>query len=94
MHLVNNRETPVNNEDKLYKVRSIFDFITERCNNLTMEDNLCVDEQMIPLIDKLSIIEYMKGKSYQWGIKMFLLCGKSGLGYDFVIHQGHTTELD
>lgn len=28
------------------------------------------------------------------GVKIFVLCGKSGLMYDFIIYQGATTELD
>ncbi|RXN00306.1 hypothetical protein EOD39_9787 [Acipenser ruthenus] len=37
--------------------------------------------------------KYVKGKPELWGVKVYFLCGKSGLAYDFVIYQGATTEL-
>jgi hypothetical protein len=30
---------------------------------------------------QLSNIKYMKGKPIKWGVKVFLLCGESGLIY-------------
>lgn len=36
----------------------------------------------------------MRGKLHPWGIKLFLMCGSSGIVYDFLIFQGSTTELD
>lgn len=36
----------------------------------------------------------MRGKPNPWGIKLYLLCGESGLVYNFLLYQGSTTELD
>lgn len=33
------------------------------------------------------------GKPCPWGIKNYVLCGKSGYPYDFIIYQGSNTEL-
>lgn len=55
---------------------------------------MCVDEQMVPFKGKLSVKRYMRGKPNPWGIKLYLLCGESGLVYDFLLYQGSTTELN
>nr|CAI5851207.1 unnamed protein product [Callosobruchus analis] len=49
---------------------------------------------MIPFKGTLSIKQYIKSKPSPWGIKSFLLCGSSGLVYDFVVYQGKTTPLN
>ncbi len=35
----------------------------------------------------------MKGKPNPWGIKMFFLCGESGMPYSFIPYQGKSTGL-
>lgn len=65
-----------------------------RCNELAVEQNVCVDEQMVPFKGKLAVKQYMRGKPNPWGIKLYLFCGESGLVYDFLLHQGSTTELN
>lgn len=80
--------------DKLYKVRPIIDSVRQRCLQLELEENLCIDEQIIPFRGKLSIKQYIKGKPSPWGLKVYALCGKSGMPYDFIVYQGATTELD
>lgn len=92
LHCVN--VTDRSNTDKLWKVRPIFDIVRARCNELSLEEYICVDEQMVPFRGQLTIKQYVKGKPCPWGIKIFVLCGASGQMYDFIIYQGITTELD
>lgn len=94
LHIVNNLERPADSSDKLYKVRPLYNAIRRRCLELSLEESLCIDEQMVPFKGQLSIKQYVKGKPYPWGIKIFLLAGRSGVAYDFLIYQGSTTELD
>lgn len=94
LHLFNNLEKPSTCNDKFFKVRPIYEALRNRCLELPTEENLCVDEAMIPFTGKFSVKQYVKGKPTPWGIKMFMLCGKSGQVYDFVIYQGSTTEVD
>lgn len=49
LHLVNNLEKPADNNDVFFKVRPLYDGIRNRCLELPLEENLCVDEQMVPL---------------------------------------------
>lgn len=49
---------------------------------------------MVPFKGRLNVKQYVANKPKPWGIKIFALCGSSGLIYDFLIYQGGTTELD
>ncbi|KAJ8953512.1 hypothetical protein NQ318_023635 [Aromia moschata] len=80
LHVVNNLDRDPTNTDKFFK-------------NCNMRRN-CVDEQICPFKGQLSSKQYIKGKPTPWGIKLFLLCGESGMIYDFIIYQGKTTGLD
>ncbi|KAM3625846.1 uncharacterized protein V6R79_018497 [Siganus canaliculatus] len=93
LHLVNNLEKPAENNDVFFKVRPLYDAIRSRCLELPLEENLCVDEQMVPFRGDLSVKQYIKGKPHPWGVKIYFLCGKSGMAYDFMLHQGTTMEL-
>lgn len=58
-----------------------------------MERNICIDEQMIPFKGHLSVKQYMRGKHCPWGIKIFLLCGESGIIYDLLSTEINTENL-
>ncbi|KAM7282123.1 piggyBac transposable element-derived protein 3 [Ixodes scapularis] len=85
---------PSDCQDKLWKVRPFLDSIRARCLDLQLEEEVSVDEQMIPFKGKLSIKQYMRGKPTPWGVKVFALCGRSGQLYDFVIYQGQNSISD
>uniref|UniRef100_A0A3B1ICF6 PiggyBac transposable element-derived protein domain-containing protein n=1 Tax=Astyanax mexicanus TaxID=7994 RepID=A0A3B1ICF6_ASTMX len=93
LHLVNNLEKPAENTDVFFKVRPLYDVIRSRCLELPLEENLCVDEQMVPFRGTLSVKQFIKGKPHPWGVKIYFMCGKSGMAYDFLLHQGTTMEL-
>lgn len=61
---------------------------------MQLEEDLCIDEQIVPFRGHLSIKQYIKGKPTPWGVKIFVLSGKSGTAYDFLIYQGVSTGLD
>ncbi|XP_068084155.1 piggyBac transposable element-derived protein 3-like [Anabrus simplex] len=94
LHIVNNLDRPESCQDKMFKVRPLYNSVRERCLQLSLEENLCVDEQIVPFRGNLSFKQYVKGKPTPWGVKIFVLCGKSGQAYDFLVYQGSTTELD
>lgn len=93
LHIIDNNSIPKGNKDKFIKVRPLYDTILKKCTSLPMERNLCVDEMMVPFKGQLSIKQYMKGKPVKWGIKIFLLCGESGIIYNIFLYQGFF-ELD
>ncbi|KAJ8938648.1 hypothetical protein NQ314_011387 [Rhamnusium bicolor] len=94
LHCVNNLEIPQNCNDKLYKVRPLYDAIRDRCLQLDLEENLCINEQIVPFRGQLSIKQYIKNKPTPWGVKIFVSCGRSETTYDFLIYQGASTGLD
>uniref|UniRef100_A0A672KBA3 PiggyBac transposable element-derived protein domain-containing protein n=1 Tax=Sinocyclocheilus grahami TaxID=75366 RepID=A0A672KBA3_SINGR len=69
---------PAENNDVFYKVCPLYDAMRRRCLELPLEENLCVDEQMVPFHGSLSVKQYVKG---------------NGMAYDFLLHQGATMEL-
>jgi len=93
-HIMDNNTVPTNNKDRFVKVRPIYNVLKRRCNGLAVEKNICVDEQMEPFKGKLSVKQHMRDKPNPWGIKLYLLCGESGLVYDFLLNQGFTTEFN
>lgn len=80
--------------DKMWKLRSLYDRLKNQCQSLKIEKYVSVDEQIVPFKGQPCVKVYVKGKPQPWGIKIFLLCGRSGLIYDFIISQGATTEID
>ena len=95
LHLVDNLQGNERVEDKFWKVRPI---LNQFSNVLVQElpdpeKRLCIDEQMIPFKGILGLKQYMKGKPNPWGIKVFFLCGESGMPYNFLAYQGKTTKF-
>lgn len=83
--------------DKFVRVRPLMDSVRKRCLQLPVEEHLSIDEQMIPLRGRITkgVKQYVKNKpKIKWGVKNLVLCGKSGLAYDFVCYQGASTEFD
>lgn len=93
LHVADNLDRPKNCTDKFYKTRPLIDAVRAHCLSINVEENICIDEQIIPFKGRLSIKQYMKGKPNPWGIKVYVLCGKTGIPYDFFIYQGANTGL-
>jgi len=91
---MNNEEIPQRNTDKFIKVRQLYNHMKNRFYQLPIEQNISIDEQMVPFKGKLAPKQYMRGKPHPWRIKIFLMCGSSGLVYDVIMFQGSSTELD
>ncbi|XP_036345513.1 piggyBac transposable element-derived protein 3-like [Rhagoletis pomonella] len=93
LHLVDTCLPPKNN-DKFHRVRPIMDAIRRRLLENQLGETLCVDEQIIPFTGRLGMKQYIRGKPCPWGIKLYVLCGKSGMPYDFIAYQGSSTEIE
>lgn len=97
LHLIDVQDIPKESTDKFVRVRPLMNSVRKRCLELPLEECLSVDEQMIPMRGKISkgVKQYVKQKpKIKWGVKNVVLCGKSGLAYDFICYQGSTTEFD
>ncbi|KAL7390113.1 hypothetical protein ABVT39_015092 [Epinephelus coioides] len=93
LHLVNNLEKPAENSDVFFKVCPLYSATYRRCLELPLEENLCVDKQMVPFHGSLSVKQYIKGKPHPWKVKISFLCGEKGMAYDFLLHQGAKMEI-
>lgn len=78
-------------KDKLWKVRPIINSFEKRCEELETEENCCLDETIIPFKGQLAIKQYIRGKPNPWGVKVYNLCGESGIIYRSIVYQGSTT---
>jgi len=74
-------------------VRPLYEVIRKYCASLQLESTFRVDEQMVPFKGQLNVKQYIKNKPTKWGVKLFCLCGISGMIYGFIIYQGSTTEI-
>ncbi|XP_017467392.1 PREDICTED: piggyBac transposable element-derived protein 3-like [Rhagoletis zephyria] len=93
LHLVDTYLPPKNNE-KLHRVRPIMDAIRKRLLEHQLEETLCVEKQIIQFTGHMGMKQYIRGKPCPWGIKLYVLCGKSGMLYDFIAYQGSSTEIE
>lgn len=90
-HLIDVTTISEDSTDKFVRVRPLMKL------ELPLEECLSVDEQMIPMRGRVTkgVKQYVAKKpKIKWGIKNLVLCGKSGLAYDFICYQGSTTEFD
>lgn len=94
LHAVDNLSKPEGTTDAFWKVRPFFETVRRRCTELVVEENVAVDEQMVPFTGQHRAKQYIRGKPCPWGFKLFVMCGKSGIVYDFIVYQGSGTELD
>ncbi|XP_050295773.1 piggyBac transposable element-derived protein 3-like [Anthonomus grandis grandis] len=65
IHFVNIHEK-LDNSDRFWKVRPLYDAIRRRCLSLPLESKLCVDEQMVPFKGSLNVKQYVKNKPKPW----------------------------
>lgn len=76
-------------EDRLYKLRPL---ITELNKNFRyhggLEENLSIDESMIPYYGRHYAKQYIKGKPIRFGFKNWALCTSNGYMIAFDIYTG------
>ena len=61
LHIVDINEAH-NPEDKLWKIRPLVNYFDKRCEELTIKEQLCIDESIIPFKGQLVVKQYIKGK--------------------------------
>lgn len=80
--------------DRLFKIRPLVDALRENFAKVEKEEHLSIDEFIVPFKGRSRLKQYNKNKPHKWGIKVFALCGKSGILYDFEIYTGKDTIVD
>nr|CAI5849424.1 unnamed protein product [Callosobruchus analis] len=77
LHFSDNEQCPEG--DRLFKVQSLVDSLNEKFkNNIMCDENVCIDETIVPFRGRLKFRQYIKGKRHKFGIKLFKLCMSGG----------------
>ena len=75
LHCVNEDDPTLDKTDKIYKTRPIFNVVLAKFQHYYHPNqDLSLDEGMIPTKNSLSIRQYIKDKPIKWGIKTYLVC--------------------
>ncbi|GFU54491.1 piggyBac transposable element-derived protein 4 [Trichonephila clavipes] len=83
------------NFDKLYKVRPLFDHLSEMFFKVFKpEQKQATDESMIKFKGRSSLKQYMPMKPIIRGYKVWMRCDSSGFACEFQIYTGKTEEVE
>ena len=76
--------------DKIYRVREFLDIIVRNAQHLyRLDQDVSIDETMVPHKGRLSFKQYIKNKPVRWGIKLWVLCeAKTGYVFNFQVYLG------
>jgi hypothetical protein len=95
IHVNDNTAIPVNNKDKLYKLRPMIDSLNKTFSeayNGTRE--LSVDESMIKFKGRSSLKQYNPMKPIKRGYKLWCIADQKGYILNFSIYQGKNEALE
>lgn len=77
-HCSDNNKCP--RGDRPYKIRDLIDSLVEKYKMAMIpEENMCIDESIIPFLNRLLLKQYLKNKHHRYGIKVFKLCVQEDL---------------
>ena len=92
LHLVDNEgnDNPIG--EKLFKVKPLIAHLRNKFQSIPMDQELCIDEQMVPFKGASGIKQYIPSKPNKWGYKIFVLADKAGMIHDFIPYTGKIDE--
>ena len=64
------------------------ELLRSRFLSVPLEENLSVDEQIIPFKRHHKLKQYLPKKPHKWGYKVYALSGISGFAYDVELYSG------
>ena len=74
LHFNDNELRPSNCDDKLYKVRPVYEHIVSKWHKLyRLGEHIAIDEAMLKWRGRLGIKVYMRNKPVKYGIKSYIL---------------------
>ena len=95
LHFNNNNELPQNRDDKLFKIRPVYNMIVKRWRSLyDLGEHISIDESMVKWRGRLSFKVYQKEKPTKYGIKSYMLTdAKSKYCWNMDVYHGVSKTL-
>ncbi len=91
LHLADNAR--LDKTDKMAKLRPMFDLLVPKFQAaFPVQQDLDVDESMIPYFGKHSCKQFLRGKPIRFGFKAWCLNSPDGYVINFAVYQGATKE--
>ena len=92
LHFSDNRSA--NLEDKLYKIRRLFDLLSLRFQRFYMPSReITLDERIVKHIGRVSFLQYIRNKPNQYGLKIYVVAdAHNGFVYNWKIYTGRDVE--
>lgn len=88
-----NDNLQIDRSDKLYKLSPVIDTLNDRFRKHGgLEENISIDESMMPYYGKHYAKQYIKGKPIRFGFKNWALCTSSGYMVSFDIYTGKSQD--
>ncbi|CAK1599162.1 unnamed protein product [Parnassius mnemosyne] len=78
-----------NKADRLHRVRKLMNDLNE-CfrQHYTANEDICIDESMVPFRGRILFRQYNKQKRHKYGVKLFKLCSIPGYTHKVNIYAG------
>lgn len=94
-HLHLNDNNKVDDRDRMFKLRPFMSMLQARFRELnTLDENLSIDESMIPYYGKHKAKQFIRGKPIRFGFKNWALCSSKGYMYGFDIYCGKDKDVN
>lgn len=88
LHFEDEANKPANG-DRVYKLKPLLALLLEAFKRYRIpEENLVIDETMIPFRGRVIFRQYLPGKAHKYGIKLFKLCDPAAYTYTLRINTG------
>lgn len=89
LHFTANLPNTHQNMDRLYKIRPILNYFTEKMRTVYYPNkNLSLDESMVLWKGRLLFRQYMPKKRHKYGIKIYMLTEDDGMVLDMTVYTG------
>lgn len=74
---------------RLYKINPLIELLNTKFQNaFNPDEDVCIDESMIPFRGRLLFRQYIPGKRHKYGLKLYKLCLKGGYTWSVKLYSG------
>lgn len=89
------RDDEANKSDRLHRIRNLLGMLNANYQeHYTPNEDLCIDESVVPFRGRIIFRQYNKQKRHKYGIKEFKLCTIPGYTYKVNIYGGKNDAMN